>query len=90
MKRAFLPILALAALVGCATPGMDEVVARKQAERYQAALELLKADKWTEALAELERLEADLIRNNEGGRFDDLLEHVAETLEEVADHLAAD
>ena len=31
-----------------------------------------------------------VIRNNEGGRFDDLLEHVAETREEVADHLAAD
>lgn len=100
MKRALLTILALGLLAGCAqtprAPAIDydsvpeaPASAAPLAARYQAALGLLKAEKWAEGLADLETLEADVIKKNRKGNLDDLLEHVAETRQAVADYLDA-
>lgn len=100
MKRAILSILALGLLAGCAqsirTPVIDydsvpeaPASAAPLAARYKAALDLLKAEKWSEGLANLETLESDIIKKNRKGNLDDLLEQVAETRQAVANYLDA-
>ena len=100
MKRALPTILALGLLAGCAQPPRAPAIdydsvpespasAAPLAARYKAALDLLKAEKWTEGLSSLESLEADVIKKNRKGNLDDLLEQVAETRQAVADYLEA-
>ena len=100
MKRALLTILAIGLLAGCARPQRAPAIdydsvpespatAAPLAARYKEALDLLKAEKWTEGLASLESLEAAIIKKNKRGNLDDLLEYVSETRQAVADYLEA-